>query len=55
MVADTLALWEFHQPDKTGFVKLVRTMERLAKEHDLGGDTPSRLAMKQMLEAAINQ
>jgi len=54
MVADTLALWEFHQPDKTGFVRLVRTMERLAREHDLGGDTPSRLAMKQMLEAALN-
>lgn len=54
MVADTLALWEFHQPDKTGFVKLVRTMERLAGEHDLGGDTPSRLAMKQMLDAALN-
>ena len=54
MVADTLALWEFHRPDKTGFVKLVRTMERLAREHDLGGDTPSRLAMKQMLEASLN-
>ena len=54
MVADTLALWAFHQPDKSGFVKLVRTMERLARDHDLGGDTPSRLAMKQMLEAAIN-
>jgi len=54
MVADTLALWEFHQSDKTGFVRLVRIMEQLAKEHDLGGDTPSRLAMKQMLEASLN-
>lgn len=54
MVADTLALWEFHQPDKTGFVRLVRIMERLAREHDLGGDTPSRLAMKQMLEASLS-
>ncbi|MGH9648802.1 MAG: hypothetical protein ACRD4E_18525 [Bryobacteraceae bacterium] len=54
MVADTLALWEFHQPDKTGFVRLVRIMEQLGKEHDLGGDTPSRLAMKQMLEASLN-
>lgn len=54
MVADTLALWQFHQPHKTRFVKLVRIMERLAREHDLGGDTPSRLAMKQMLAAALN-
>jgi hypothetical protein len=54
MVADTLALWEFLQPDKSGFVKLVRAMEQLAKEHDLGGDTPSRLAMKQMLVASLN-
>jgi hypothetical protein len=54
MVADTLALWEFHQPDKSGFVKLVRVMEQLAKEHDLGGDTPSRLAMKQMLVVSLN-
>jgi hypothetical protein len=54
MVADTLALWESHRPDKSAFVELVRTMERLARDHDLGGDTPSRLAMKQMLEPAIN-
>lgn len=54
MVADTLALWEFHQPEKTGFVRLVQVMERLAKENDLGADTPSRLAMKQMLVASLN-
>ena len=54
MVADTLALWEFHQPEKTGFIRLVRVMEEFAKEHNLGGDTPSRLAMKQMIMAALN-
>jgi hypothetical protein len=54
MVADTLALWEFHQPDKSGFVRFVRIMEQLAKEHDLGGDTPLRLAMKQMLVTSLN-
>lgn len=54
MVADTLALWQFYQPDKMGFAKLVRIMEKLAKDHDLGGDTPSRLVMKQMLEAALD-
>jgi hypothetical protein len=54
MVADTLALWEFHQPEKTEFVHLVRIMEKLSKDHELGGDTPQRLAMKQMLEASLN-
>jgi hypothetical protein len=53
-VADTLALWEFDQSDKSGFVKIARIMERLAKEHDLGGDTPMGLALKQMLVASFN-
>ena len=54
MVADTLALWKFDQPDKSGFVKIVRIMEQLANEHDLGGDTPSRLALKEMVVASLN-
>ncbi len=54
MVADTLALWEFHKPDKSGFVRLVRIMEQLLTENDLGSDTPLRLTMKQMLVASLN-
>lgn len=52
MVADTLALWRFNQPDKSGFTKIVRVMEQLAEEHDLGGDAPARLVLKQMMVAA---
>jgi hypothetical protein len=29
-------------------------MEQLANEHDLGGDTPSRLALKEMVVASLN-
>jgi hypothetical protein len=55
MVADTLALWEFHQPDRTQFVRLVRIMEQLASKDDLGPECASRLVMKQMLEASFKR
>jgi hypothetical protein len=54
MLADTLALWEFHQPVKTGFVRMVGVMEQLA-QHDLGGDTTDRLLMKQTMVAAFKR
>ena len=55
MVADTLALWALHQPDKTGFPRLVRTMEQLAHDHNLGCDSNARLLMKQTIEAALDR
>jgi hypothetical protein len=55
VVADTPALWEYHQPDKTRFIRLVRIMEQLAKEADLKPEDRSRLTMKQMLEAALER
>jgi hypothetical protein len=54
LVADTLALWKFYHPDRSEFVKIVQIMEQLAKDHDLGSDAPSRLAMKQMMVAAFD-
>jgi hypothetical protein len=52
MVADTLALWEFYRPGKSDFTRLLRLMEQLASETNLGPECRSRLAMKQVLEAA---
>jgi SEC-C motif len=53
MVADTLALWEFHQTDKSGFFRLVGMMDQLARDYKLGGDCGARLLLKQMMEAAL--